>query len=325
MNSHNDSFGAALDDLGDFSALVKPSTKTEHKNDVLAPSAELAINLIDPDPEQPRTVFDSAEHLLLVQSIKTLGLIQAVMVRVHPTLPGRYMLVHGERRLRACTELRMEKIKAELENEQESIDKIHDKQFAENIARADLKPIEIARYIGRKVKAGRKLKDIAQSCGMNQTTAEEYARVWKMPDAFVLSLELEVLADIRTLADAFALYKTYPTEAMRLVTEATVDKPLTRNMVKKLAGKLEADNSSPTKPAPKVDPDQPTTHTITGGMSDTNSSGTLSAEAIAAIVNELKMVFRQAVPEGLLAQLPQEVQKHLRNAESEIEKAVQAI
>ncbi len=72
--------------------------------------AELALDVITPNPRQPRTVFDEDALAELVHSIREIGLLQPVVVR--PAGEGRYELVAGERRWRAAAAAGLERIPA---------------------------------------------------------------------------------------------------------------------------------------------------------------------------------------------------------------------
>ena len=61
---------------------------------------QLPIDLISPNPRQPRRSFDEDTLLALAESIKARGVLQPVLVR--PIVGGRYELIAGERRLRAA-------------------------------------------------------------------------------------------------------------------------------------------------------------------------------------------------------------------------------
>src|SRR5450631_2864706 len=62
---------------------------------------QIAVGLIDEDPNQPRTEFDPARLDELTQSITVRGVLQPVSVRPHPEAAGRWILNFGARRLRA--------------------------------------------------------------------------------------------------------------------------------------------------------------------------------------------------------------------------------
>ena len=100
---------------------------------------EIQIDLIDLNPFQPRTNFNSNELEQLTSSIEKLGLIQPITVKKNE---NRYTLISGERRLRAFQKLSKKSIPAyiRLANDQESLEMA----LVENIQRKNLDPIEIA-------------------------------------------------------------------------------------------------------------------------------------------------------------------------------------
>ena len=62
----------------------------------------LPIDLLDPNPFQPRMNFDEEMLHDLAESIRTQGVLQPILVRPHPDVPGRYQIIAGERRWRAA-------------------------------------------------------------------------------------------------------------------------------------------------------------------------------------------------------------------------------
>jgi ParB/RepB/Spo0J family partition protein len=68
----------------------------------LAGARLLPLDLIDANPRQARQVFDEAGLEALARDIAERGIIQPITVRPHPTLPGRYLIIAGERRTRAA-------------------------------------------------------------------------------------------------------------------------------------------------------------------------------------------------------------------------------
>ena len=63
---------------------------------------QIGVDLIDEDPQQPRTLFEEAAMAELAASITERGVLQPISVRPHPEIPGRWLLNFGARRLRAC-------------------------------------------------------------------------------------------------------------------------------------------------------------------------------------------------------------------------------
>jgi len=107
-------------------------------NDVMQ---QLPLNQIYANDEQARKHFDETELRQLAASIKVQGLISPIVVR--PDGTGKYMIVAGERRYRACKLL-------ELENVQVIIKQLSDasltaQMIIENLQRVDISPLEEAR------------------------------------------------------------------------------------------------------------------------------------------------------------------------------------
>ncbi|MET7679429.1 ParB/RepB/Spo0J family partition protein [Streptomyces sp. NPDC005423] len=102
--------------------------------------AELPIDSISPNPRQPREVFDEDALSELVTSIQEVGLLQPVVVRQLDT--GRYELIMGERRWRACREAGLEAIPAIVRATDD--EKLLLDALLENLHRAQLNPLEEA-------------------------------------------------------------------------------------------------------------------------------------------------------------------------------------
>ncbi len=102
--------------------------------------AELPLDSITPNPRQPREVFDEDLLQELVTSIKEVGLLQPIVVR--QVGPGRYELIMGERRWRACHEAELEAIPAIVRATDD--EKLLLDALLENLHRAQLNPLEEA-------------------------------------------------------------------------------------------------------------------------------------------------------------------------------------
>jgi ParB family chromosome partitioning protein len=102
----------------------------------------LPIDLLDPNPFQPRMNFDADTLGDLAQSIRTQGMLQPILVRSHPDVPGRYQIVAGERRWRAAgmAELHEIPVICRALTDQESAAAA----LIENLQRENLNPIEEA-------------------------------------------------------------------------------------------------------------------------------------------------------------------------------------
>lgn len=138
----------------------------------------LEIDLIDANPFQPRKAFSDDGIRELSDSIREIGLIQPISVRSKED--GRYELIAGERRLRACK-------LAEIAEVPSIIVKMEDMESAvvalvENLQREDLNFIEEAEGYQRLIDDhGFSQKDIAQQIGKNQSTVSNKLRILKLP------------------------------------------------------------------------------------------------------------------------------------------------
>ncbi len=101
----------------------------------------LDVNSIKPNPAQPRKIFDEDKLKELSDSIKEHGLIQAITV-VESNVYGEYILIAGERRLRAHKLANIDKIKATIMDLDDN--KLREVALIENIQRDDLNIIELA-------------------------------------------------------------------------------------------------------------------------------------------------------------------------------------
>jgi len=139
---------------------------------------DIDIEKIIPNPDQPRTFFDENEITGLAESIKAVGLIQPVIVRQKD---GLYILVAGERRVRACKLIGIKKIKGIV------IEADEERNFSmaliENIQRENLNPIEEAKAYRLLIQRFKlKQQDIAKRVGKDRTTITNSLRLLNLPD-----------------------------------------------------------------------------------------------------------------------------------------------
>ena len=122
--------------LGEVENAYENSNTSSHEG-----MRELDVNIIVPNPNQPRKIFDENKLQELANSIEKHGLIQPITVIEGPQ-ENQYTLIAGERRLRAHKLAGKEKIKAIVTN----IEELHMRELAliENIQRDDLNIIELA-------------------------------------------------------------------------------------------------------------------------------------------------------------------------------------
>lgn len=100
--------------------------------------AEIAIHLIEPNPYQPRREFHKETVAELMESIRSEGLLQPPVVRPMPE--GRYQLIAGERRWRACQQLGLKTLPVRIITVSDSSSAVI--SLIENLQRENLNPIE---------------------------------------------------------------------------------------------------------------------------------------------------------------------------------------
>ncbi|MET7298319.1 ParB/RepB/Spo0J family partition protein [Embleya sp. NPDC005575] len=140
--------------------------------------AELLVDLIVPNPRQPREVFDEEALGELVQSIREVGVLQPVVVR--STNEGTYELVMGERRLRASRMAGLTHIPAIVRVTND--DKLLLDALLENLHRSELNPLEEAlAYQQLLEEFGCKQEELADRIGRSRPHLTNTMRLLKLP------------------------------------------------------------------------------------------------------------------------------------------------
>jgi len=140
---------------------------------------ELSVELIRPNPSQPRQEFDGESLLALAESIKARGVLQPLVVRALPG--GSYELVAGERRLRASKLAGLERVPAIVRETEES--ERLELALIENMAREDLNPIEEARACATLVDdLGVTKEELGRRVGRSRVAISNAIRLLDLPD-----------------------------------------------------------------------------------------------------------------------------------------------
>ena len=137
---------------------------------------EIDVNDISLNPDQPRTNFNQNSLEQLASSINELGLIQPITVKEKD---GKYILISGERRLRAFKKLNLDSIPAYIRkaNDQSSLEMA----LVENIQRRDLDAIEIAISYKRLIEELNLSHDeMSKKLGKDRSTITNYIRLLKL-------------------------------------------------------------------------------------------------------------------------------------------------
>ena len=190
--------GAILGDSAGLDQLRKPvgyvnkeivsnRTRTEGNADVV----RIPAGLIEPNPFQPRMSFDTEALEELTSSIRTLGLIQPITVR--KTDEGKYQIISGERRFRACKAAGMDFIPAYIRTASDQ--GMLEMAIVENIQREDLDPIEVALGYRRLIEeCSLTQEQMALRIGKKRASVTNYLRLLKLPAKVQHDLKVGLLS-----------------------------------------------------------------------------------------------------------------------------------
>jgi ParB family chromosome partitioning protein len=160
----------------------------------------IPLDRIEPNPEQPRMVFDEDALHELAASIREHGVLQPILVR--PLGENRYQLVAGERRWRATREAGIPTIPALVEEIDD--DTALEIAIIENLQREDLNPLEEATMYDRMIREhGYSIRRLAEKLGKDKGYLENRLRLADAPE------EIRELVSLRkdTLSHAYELLK----------------------------------------------------------------------------------------------------------------------
>jgi ParB family chromosome partitioning protein len=142
----------------------------------------LHLDRLDPNPNQPRKTFSTESLQELAESIRKQGLLQPLLVRPSRRAPGRYEIVAGERRWRACHLAQLDQLPAIVSDISDSEAMILG--LMENLQREDLNPVEEAEGLTRLQElAGIGQEELAQRVGKSRSSTANSLRLLKLePD-----------------------------------------------------------------------------------------------------------------------------------------------
>jgi ParB family chromosome partitioning protein len=159
---------------------------------------EIAIGSITPNPRQPRQSFDEDSLEELASSIREVGLLQPVVVRL--VMPGRYELIMGERRWRACQRAGLEHVPAIVRGT--SDDDLLREALMENLHREQLNPLEeAAAYQQLLDDFGATHDELARKVGRSRPHISNTIRLLHLPSA----VQRRVAAGVLSAGHARAL------------------------------------------------------------------------------------------------------------------------
>lgn len=141
--------------------------------------AEMPIDKIRPNPAQPRRHFDEDKLEELASSLRSKGVLQAILVRPDPKGGPSFQIIAGERRYRAAKLAGLKTIPAVVRNVDEL--ELLEVGIIENVQRSDLNPIEEAEAYGALIKRfGRTQESLATSVGKSRAHIANTLRLLKL-------------------------------------------------------------------------------------------------------------------------------------------------
>jgi ParB family chromosome partitioning protein len=154
--------------------------------------AEIPIDLLRPNPEQPRRSFDADRIAELAESIRRHGVLQPLLVSEHAD--GGYLVVAGERRWRAARAAGLATVPAVIRERLGPRDELA-LALVENLQRRDLSPLEEARAFEHlRSEHGLSQLEIAEQIGRDRSTVANALRLLKLPEEIQELVESERLS-----------------------------------------------------------------------------------------------------------------------------------
>ncbi len=147
--------------------------------------SEIEISRISPNPEQPRRTFDEESLAELASSIRELGVVQPLTLRM--TDDGNYQIIAGERRWRAASQAGLTSVPAYVRRASDS--EMTEMALIENIQREDLNAIEVALGFKQLIeKYSLTQERLSERLGKKRATIANHLRLLKLPAEIQLGL-----------------------------------------------------------------------------------------------------------------------------------------
>ena len=204
---------------------------------------EIAIHLIKPNPDQPRTNFNEEALEELATSIREHGIIQPLTVRAADA--GTYMIISGERRFRAVKLAWLESVPAYVRTANDS--QITEMALIENIQREDLNAIEIALTFRKLIDQYELTQErLSERIGKKRATIANFLRLLKLPAEVQLGLR-DKTVDMGHARALLSVEK--PTQQLRLYNEI-LKKGLSVRQVEQRAKEINEESANGDAPNP---------------------------------------------------------------------------
>lgn len=223
-------------------------TMDELKTSGSSSISEIELTKIQPNPEQPRSVFEEETLEELAASIRALGIIQPITLK--ETAADKYMIISGERRYRASLRAGLERIPAYIRTAAD--EQVVEMALIENIQREDLNSIEIALAYQKLLETQSMTQEkLSERVGKKRTTIANYLRLLKLPAEIQMGLKnkkidmghARALVPVEDPEVQLALYEQILAEGLsvRNVEE------IVRNGIRAMAAEQSAADGNPAK------------------------------------------------------------------------------
>jgi ParB family chromosome partitioning protein len=217
------------------------------------PPTEVDLDLIAPNPYQPRLNFDEAKLEELAQSIRANGLIQPIVVRragnaksgggAQTATTAPYEIIAGERRWRAAQRAGLLRVPVLVKDVPD--EKLLEVALIENIQREDLNPIDEALAYRRLIDDFNLTQEaLASAVGKDRSSVANFLRLLKLPD----SVRKEVASGALSMGHARALLAIDQEEALERAAREVLENKLSVRETEALAKK--ANEPPPAEPSP---------------------------------------------------------------------------
>jgi len=209
------------------------------------------INKLYANPDQPRQNFNPDEIAELSSSIKSLGVLQPVLVRNKRSSEGEYEVIAGERRLRAARQANLPQLPVIIRD-------FGDKEcleiaIVENVQRSNLSPMEEARAYLRLIdEFALSQREVAEKVGKDRATIANVLRVLKLPLAVQEMLEQSKI----TMGHAKAILTVREPSAQISLAKKVIEEGLSVRALEKIVSRdveLDAPGSKKERKAPASD------------------------------------------------------------------------
>jgi ParB family chromosome partitioning protein len=223
---------------------------------------EIAVGAITPNPRQPRQNFDDDTIAELALSIREVGLLQPIVVRA--VMPGRYELIMGERRWRACQQAGLEQVPTIVRDTPD--DELLREALIENLHREQLNPLdEAAAYRQLLDDFGATHEELAARVGRSRPHITNTLRLLQLP----AGVQRRVAAGVLSAGHARALLTIGDPQTQERIAQRIVAEGLSVRAVEEIAVVGETTPSREPRQQPAARPDQPALRQMADRLSDT--------------------------------------------------------